>query len=362
MDEGAIAYLRDVAAHPLSLATERDRRLGVSRYQGVQLRRRLADREWVRQHRVSTGRRSGRGVLLELTDLGRRRLEAAGVRVGRPPTRVDCRRRYYATGFAEYARRSWPGAAVEITAAAEPGGSSADVTVRIPARGGAEGGDALAMVAVVAGEEDALGPRLRALRAVDAVFVCAETVGATEALRSEAARLVPEASLSRVTFAPIGSFLPGPADRAERAAAAGSAGSARGRSRRSREDSALLGQVIEAYRHLDDLDWLDASPLARTRAVREQAMPLAPMPEAQALRRLLVDAARRAAEHTAEIPSHEPLGVFLRSYVAGKRVAEIAEELGVSREWCSRAYRKRALGLAGRQFARLAASRVGATD
>jgi DNA-directed RNA polymerase specialized sigma24 family protein len=44
--------------------------------------------------------------------------------------------------------------------------------------------------------------------------------------------------------------------------------------------------------------------------------------------------------------------LFLVRYLEGKKVAEIAEELGVSREWCSKAYRREALRLAGMQFVR----------
>lgn len=49
----------------------------------------------------------------------------------------------------------------------------------------------------------------------------------------------------------------------------------------------------------------------------------------------------------------EPLRVFLERCLEGARISEIAEELGVSREWCSKAYRKQALAQAGMQFIRL---------
>ena len=42
--------------------------------------------------------------------------------------------------------------------------------------------------------------------------------------------------------------------------------------------------------------------------------------------------------------------MFLERYLEGKQVVEIAKELGVSREWCSRNYRKEALRLAATQF------------
>ena len=43
----------------------------------------------------------------------------------------------------------------------------------------------------------------------------------------------------------------------------------------------------------------------------------------------------------------------LKRFLAGKRVFEIADELGISREQCSRRYRKEAFALAGAQFMRI---------
>ena len=350
-----MTYLRDVAEYPLSLAKERDHRLSVSRYNGVQIRRRLTELGCVRQHRVVTGRRSGRGVLLEPTDAGRAQLEGAGIRIAHPRG-LDHRRRYYAARLAAYARRSWPGAAVETSDPLDSADPSPDVTVRIPATAGRDGERSIAVVIVLADDVDVDRRRLPVGTAFDELLVCTETGEAAEALKKRASRLIPRASLRRVTFSSVGPFLSASPDPAEPAGSPRTAGSTRGRSRISRGEAAMLGQVLEAYRHLDDLDWLDASPLARIDAVRAYAMPTAPLPEAQALRRLLVDAARRAADHAAEIPAHAPLRVFLQRYVDGRRVTEIADELGVSREWCSRAYRKRALSLAGRHFMWLAAA------
>lgn len=47
------------------------------------------------------------------------------------------------------------------------------------------------------------------------------------------------------------------------------------------------------------------------------------------------------------------MATFLNGYLAGKKVSEIAKELGVTREWCSRGYRKEAFRLAGMQFVKL---------
>lgn len=54
-----------------------------------------------------------------------------------------------------------------------------------------------------------------------------------------------------------------------------------------------------------------------------------------------------------DLPDKQNLRVFLERYLEGRKVAEIAEELGVSREWCSRAYRTEAFRLTSMQFVRL---------
>ncbi len=77
------------------------------------------------------------------------------------------------------------------------------------------------------------------------------------------------------------------------------------------------------------------------------------MPEAQALRDLLIEVARQVARDMGQIPGKEGMAAFLTGYVTGKSVAEIAQEIGVRREWVSRAYRREALALAGAQFIRL---------
>lgn len=84
-----------------------------------------------------------------------------------------------------------------------------------------------------------------------------------------------------------------------------------------------------------------------------RARALAPIPEAQALQGLLVDAAKRAGQHAGDVPAQVTLRTFLERYLKGACISEIAEEFGVSREWCSNAPRKQALELAGLQFVRL---------
>ena len=76
------------------------------------------------------------------------------------------------------------------------------------------------------------------------------------------------------------------------------------------------------------------------------------MPEAQALRSLLIGATGQVIEDVKHVPGKEGVVAFLKGYLAGRSVAEIAQEFGVSREWCSRNYRREALRLAGMHFVR----------
>jgi hypothetical protein len=52
------------------------------------------------------------------------------------------------------------------------------------------------------------------------------------------------------------------------------------------------------------------------------------------------------------VPRLAGVRLFLDRYLQGKMVAEIAQEPGVTREWCSRSYRKEAFRLAVMQFLR----------
>ena len=54
------------------------------------------------------------------------------------------------------------------------------------------------------------------------------------------------------------------------------------------------------------------------------------MPQAQALRSLLVEAAQQVVQGIGDVPDMVSMKVLLERYLQGKKVAEIAEELGVS--------------------------------
>ena len=125
-----------------------------------------------------------------------------------------------------------------------------------------------------------------------------------------------------------------------------------GKRRGRKPKVALMKQVEEAYSALHNLDQLQESPLSGLQVVQERKQPQHTMPEAQALRETLIESARQVIRDIEHIPSMGSVEVFLERYLEGKRITEIAKELGVSREWCSRSYRKEAFRLAGMRFVR----------
>lgn len=125
----------------------------------------------------------------------------------------------------------------------------------------------------------------------------------------------------------------------------------RRRSRRAR--TPLLDEIEQAYVHLHDMDWLQESNLARLPEVTRHVNLKQAMPHAQALRALLTTAAHKVVKDMNATPDKSKAALFLRRYIEGKSVTEIAREMGVRREWVSRSYRGEAFKLAGEQFVRL---------
>jgi hypothetical protein len=119
----------------------------------------------------------------------------------------------------------------------------------------------------------------------------------------------------------------------------------------------LMKEVELAYGHLHNLDWLQECGLTSIPPIHERSNRYNFMPEAQAVRELLIEAANQVTQDIAKIPGMENETAFLKGYLAGTKVSEIAKELGVTREWCSRGYRKEAFRLAGMQFVRLVSFR-----
>ena len=77
------------------------------------------------------------------------------------------------------------------------------------------------------------------------------------------------------------------------------------------------------------------------------------MPEGQTLRRLTAEAVDRVAQELSSQPRKSRITGYLQGHVKGAATPEIAEELGVTREWCSRSYAMEALRLVALQFTRL---------
>lgn len=385
-DQAIVSYLRDIAEHPFAPALERDQRLSLSRYKGNLLRQRITETGLATLHRVSTGTRSGQLALLELTGEGKALLASVKVAVRHPRGRGSFIHRYYQHRLAEYAQRVWPAASVEVESHTPGSGRYADVAVRPSG----EDAQTTAFEVFITGEEKEIRGLAEDLKLFGRVILCAETPEAIDSLKARATAVIPAPELERVTFSVIGPYLAAASSSGEtvttvqprssksarstskkrpRSASTSTSAStsdpppplkqapepeAEPRRRGGRKPKTpFLLQVRQAYEHIHDLDWLDESPLIELEAVAERANPLNAMPQAQALRGLLVESAQRLARQMADVPDRAPLKVFLERYLEGKRIAEIAEELGVSREWCSRTYRKRALELAGMQFVRL---------
>lgn len=388
-DQELVSYLRDIAEHPFAPALERDQRLDLSRYKGNLLRQRITEADLATLHRVSTGTRSGQLALLELTGEGEQVLASVKVTVRHPRGRGGFLHRYYQHRLAEYAQRTWPDATVEIESRVPGSGRYADVAVRPKS----DDTQTTAFEVFITGEAKEIRGLTEDLKLFTRVILCAETPEAIESLKARAADAIPASDLQRVTFSVIGPYLAAASSSAKtitavqsqpsktarsvstkrtRAASTSTSDSTSGpqpslkqapepeaepRKRAGRKPkTAFLLQVRQAYEHIHDLDWLDESPLVELEAVAERANPLNAMPRAQSLRGILVEAAQRLARQMADVPERAPLKVFLERYIEGKRIQDIAEELGVSREWCSRSYKKQALELAVMQFVRLVSS------
>ena len=131
--------------------------------------------------------------------------------------------------------------------------------------------------------------------------------------------------------------------------------------RRGRKPKALLmRQAQEAYSHLHDMDWLEDCDLRRLPAVQDRVRLAHAMPQGRALRSVLAEAMRRVLADLDGIPANSRVRTFIERYLEGCRVSEIANELGISREHCSRTYRTKAFGLASEQFLRIASRSAGA--
>ena len=382
-----IDYLEQVAAHPFTPTLQRDKALGLSRYKGTTIRKGLMVAGWVKSHKVNTGKRSGQLVLLEVAEAGYEFLSSLNIRTRKPRGRGGFTHRYYAYKLKEYAEATWLG----CTATIEDGrrGRPVDVSVGILTSAPDKNERTIAFEVFITGAAKEVKGIAKDLEIFDQVIVCTPNPGSLEALKSRTEQELGQELSSRVTFSLISQFLifdttpkDSPkensdtsskrsdsrsnenSDQIQKAASALEKNQSElepeleqpktPRKRRGRKPKTpLMKQVQEAYIRLHDLDWLQESELAKLPEVQERLNPMQVMPEAQALRELLLEAVRQIIQDISTIPDKFGVKTFLEGYLEGKLIIEIAEELGVSREWASRAYRREAFNLAGMQFVRI---------
>jgi len=101
------------------------------------------------------------------------------------------------------------------------------------------------------------------------------------------------------------------------------------RGRKSGEE--LTHQVALGLKHVQDMERLERNPLARLPAVKilaEEKYREAAIPTGFALRVLLIEAAKNVVRDFEELPGYQREIKFLKAYVNGRSVAEIAGAWG----------------------------------
>jgi len=100
-----------------------------------------------------------------------------------------------------------------------------------------------------------------------------------------------------------------------------------------------LWQVALALKHIQELEYLEESPLARLPAVRGLAdgkYREAAVPAGFALRVLLLKATKVVVRDFGDLPGYQREIKFLKAYLSCQSVAEISRSLGLSREHVAR--------------------------
>ena len=123
------------------------------------------------------------------------------------------------------------------------------------------------------------------------------------------------------------------------------------RGRKSGEE--ILKQVALALKHVQDLEYLEESPLTNLPAVRELAegeYREAAVPMGFALRVLLLESSKIVVRDFEDLTHYQREIMFLKAYVDCQSVAEISRGLGLSREHVARSIQTRAIGLVARVF------------
>ena len=123
------------------------------------------------------------------------------------------------------------------------------------------------------------------------------------------------------------------------------------RGRKSGEE--LTHQVALALKHVQELEWLEESPLARLPAVQELAQGKyreGAVPVGTALRVLLMESAKIVVRDLSEMPGYQREIEFLNAYLSCQTIVEISRSLGLCREHVARSIQPRAIGLVARVF------------
>ena len=108
-----------------------------------------------------------------------------------------------------------------------------------------------------------------------------------------------------------------------------------------------------AIRHIQELEYLEESPLARLPAVHDLAYGMlkdAVIPLGLALQQFLLDSVSVVIRDFGKQAGYHRVIQFLRALVDGQPVTEISRELGLSREHVARTVQPQAVALVGRVF------------
>jgi len=383
-----VTYIEHATRWPFMTISDRDGELGLSRYKSNKVRSELLSANMIRPHKVNTGGRSGQKTIIEVTEAGYLLLNSMGVQAKRPRGRGGFPHRYYAHMLKEYAEHRWTGCAATVEDASY--GRPADVTVKIPSSMSGEEERVIAFEVFITGEEKEVTGIAKDVEIFDRVIVCAVSQSELEVLTRRARRSLGDELLGKVDFSLVSDYLDTPKSVSEITSLEPASNESshpvstepkfdvqvlipNSEVEKSGEKSALelepeisipktirrrskkgrLQQIEDAYTHLHDLDRLGTSDLTRLPEVIERINPMQVMAEGQALREMLLEAARQVLKDISAVPGKSNVHYFLEEYLKGKSVSQIADELGVTRSWCSRAYRKEAFQLTSTQFVKL---------
>lgn len=352
-----IDYLIHIASNPFVPAMERDRQLNLSRYKGGVLRLKLKTAGLTQEHKVGTGTRSGQLLLLECTNSAMDLLQQQRIKVPPIPGRGGFLHKFYAHQIATWAQSTWPDSTIEFE-----GGTSerpVDVLVRVPG----QPERSVAFEIHVSGnpnrESEAIA---RDAELYDEVWVCAAKSSDLDSIKTRLNHLPPELK-SKIQYGNVSQFIVFDANRSRAAEfqlptptspqslskpepEIEPVSHPPRRKRRTAPAQSLISQIESAFADFHDWDKLANKKLSNHPVIQGQIDPHRTMPEARAISKYLTVVANAVIEESRSTPAHRDFGRLLELYLDGESVAEIGRRFGVSPEWCSKHYRKKAIQLA----------------